>query len=324
MAAALAALCFSVGVAATTSAREVRHVGGTLQIAMPATAVSGGGLRLTSVRLPHYVSTGTGHAALFIDAATSPAGQTTTCSASNGTGTGCTISWSANLTVPANHSFVVEIDTGPSILPHNTVLAVGKASYTVFPGTNNLGTGGNGNPLSLNGVVTTYFYNITGCTGASCSGTVSPADAASYTIFYAGALTSPTNGQAPTSGNVFDNNGGGASNFTFASDTPAIGTMTGTAQAPWTSTGTNVLTILGVNGSDQFTYQVTCAAGANGKFGVVSGGGAQASGDVTAAELSGLSPAVIYPAGPGSLDTTNLFTCANGIANAASGTIVTN
>ena len=325
MAAALAALCVAVAVGATTSARGLTRVSGSLQIAVPPgpRADFGGGPKLYSLRVPRYVSTGTRHAALFIDGATSPAGQTSSCAATNGTGTGCTITWSANLSVPGPHSFAVEIDTGTTVLPNNTVLAVGKATYTVFPGTNTLGTGGNGAPLSLNGVVNTYFYNISGCTGASCSGTVSPADAASFTIFYVGALTTPTQG-LPTSGNVFDNNGNNTTNFTFSSDTPTIGTMTGTAQAPWTSVGTNALAILGVNSTDLFTYQVTCAAGANGKFGLVSGGATTASGNVTATELSGLSPAVLYPAGPNGIDTTNLFTCTNGVAASANGTIVTN
>ncbi|HEV2218492.1 MAG TPA: hypothetical protein VGV88_13085 [Candidatus Dormibacteraeota bacterium] len=326
-AAVLAALCVALAVGGTTSTRELRHVDGTLQVAGPlgpAVAMGGGGSRLPSAQLPTYVSTATTHAALFIDGAATPAGQATSCSASNGTGTGCTISWSANLSVPAMHSFAVEIDTGATVVPHNTVLAEGKASYTVFPGNNTLGSGGNGSPLSLNGVVNTYFYSISGCAGASCSGSVTPADAASYSIFYAGALTTPTPG-VPTSGNVFDNAGiNNTSPFTFASDTPSIGTMTGTAQAPWTTTGTNVMTILGVNASDLFPFQVTCVAGANGKFGVVSGGGALPYGNVTASELSGLSPAVLYPAGPGGLDTTNLFTCANGVALSATGTIITN
>jgi hypothetical protein len=294
-------------------------VGGTLEIAMPS-----GGVRLASAELPGYVSTGTRHAALFIDGASTPAGQTASCTATNGTGTGCTITWSASLTVPASHTFAVEIDTGTTVTPNNTVLAEGKASYTVFPGTNTLGSGGNGSPLSLNGVVNTYFYNISGCSGASCSGTVTPADAAAYSIFYAGTLTTPTQGQNPTSGNVFDNNGGGTTNLTFSSDIPAIGTVTGTAQTPWTSVSSNSLNILGVNSSDAFTYQVTCATGATGKFGLVSGGATTGSGDVTATELAGLSPVVVYPSGPAGLDSSNLFTCTAGVASNASGSLVTN
>ena len=340
---ATAAALAAVGIGMTVGARtagpaHAMRVSGTLEVARPAdnasdagpASDSGSGVRLASVRLPRYVSTATAHAALFIDGASSPAGQTTSCSASNGTGTGCTISWTANLTVPASHSFAVETDTGPSILPHNTVLAEGKGTYTLFPGTNTLGTGGNGNPLSLNGVANTYFYNISSCAGSSCSGTISIADAASYTIFYAGALTTPTQGQSPTSGNVFDNNGFGqagpapTSNVTMASDTPSIGTMTGTAQAPWTSVSSNSLTILGANASQLYTYTVTCVAGATGKFGLLSGGGAVGSGNVTSSELVGLSPAVVYPAGPGGLDTTNLFTCTNGVASDANGTLVTN
>lgn len=324
---AAAAALAAVGVGVTVGSHaSVMHVSGTIKIAMPVgpARASGGGVKLTSYTRPAYVSTATAHAALFIDHASTAAGQTTSCSASNGTGTGCTITWSANLTVPAKHVFSVEIDTGPSILPHNTVLAEGQGSYTVFPGSNPLGTGGNGQPLSLNGVANTYFYNITGCSGSTCSGTVSFADAASYTIFYAGTLTAPQQGQSPTSGNVFDNNGMGASNVTFASDTPSIGTMTGTAQAPWTSVTSNSLNILGVNNSQLWTYQVTCAAGATGHFGLVSGGGSQGSGDVTSTELAGLGTAVFYPAGPAGIDTTNLFTCTNGVASDANGSLVTN
>ena len=334
---ALAVTAAGMAVGAPSSGRQMKQVSGTLRLEMPATLtsrVSAGstGYSLTSFQssMPAYVSTATAHASLFIDHAATAAGSTTTCSASNGTGTGCTISWTANLTVPASHVFSVEIDTGPSILPHNTVLAEGQGTYTVFPGTNTLGTGGNGSPLSLNGVANTYFYNITTCSAASCTGTISFADAASYTIFYAGALTTPTQGQSPTSGNVFDDNGFGqsgpsaTSNITIASDTPSIGTMTGTAQSPWTSLSSNSLNILGVNASQQYPYTVTCGANANGKFGLLSGGGAVGSGDVTAAELSGLPAAVTYPAGPGGIDTTNLFTCTNGVASDANGSLVTN
>lgn len=332
MAAALAVVGFGVTAGSTTSVRQVRQVSGTLQVAVPAALASdsGAGVGHRGDSLPSYVSTGTAHASLFIDHASSAAGSTTSCSASNGTGTGCTITWTANLTVPASHVFSVEIDTGPSILPHNTVLAEGQGTYTVFPGTNTLGSGGNGSPLSLNGVANTYFYNITTCSGASCTGTVSFADAAAYTIFYGGPLTTPTQGQSPTSGNVFDNNGFGqsgpaaTSNLTFSSDTASIGTITGTAQAPWTSVSPNTLTILGANASQLYTYQATCAAGANGKFGLLSGGGASGSGDVTAAELTGLPTAVTYPGGPGGIDTTNLFTCTNGVASDANGSLVTN
>ena len=100
--------------------------------------------------------------------------------------------------------------------------------------------------------------------------------------------------------------------------------MTGTAQAPWTSISSNTLTILGANASQTYTYAVTCVAGANGKFGLLSGGGASGSGDVTATELAGLPTAVTYPAGPGGIDTTNLFTCTNGVASDTNGSLVTN
>ena len=323
VAAALAAVGVGVTAGSTASVRQVRHVSGTLKVAMLAGPArdSGAGVKLTSVITPSYVSTGTRHAALFIDGASTPAGQTSSCTATNGTGTGCTITWSANLTVPGSHIFAVEIDTGATVAPNNTVLAEGEATYTVYPGANTLGTGGNGAPLSLNGVAHTYFYNISSCSGSSCSGTVTFADAAAYTIFYAGTLTAPQPGN-PTSGNVFDN-GTTANPITLSSDTPSIGTMTGTAQSPYTSVTSNSLNILGVNASQAWTYTVTCVASANGKFGIVNGGGTAGSGDVSSAELSGLSPAVSYPTNT-AIDTTNLFTCTNGAASDASGSLVTN
>lgn len=130
MTAALAAAGALMTAGTATPGQHVVRASGTLQVAMPAGPASDStlGVRLTSVDLPSYVSTGTAHASLFIDHAATPAGATTTCAASNGTGTGCTISWTANLTVPASHVFSVEIDTGPSILPHNTVLAEGQAT----------------------------------------------------------------------------------------------------------------------------------------------------------------------------------------------------
>jgi hypothetical protein len=269
------------------------------------------------------VSGGTTHAALFIDGSASPAGQTSSCTATIGTGTGCTISWNANLSAPASHTFAVETDNGSHLLDE------GKATYTVNIGTNALGSGGAGNaPLSLNAAAYTFGYSVASCAAGTCSGSFSFFDAAFYSIVYGGATAVPTNGQNPTSGNVFDNNGGGASNLTATSSNAGVGTVTGTAQSSGSNTYTTyssgTLTVVGVNNSGNFPYSVACVAGASGTFGITFGGLTTASGDVTTAELGALSPAISYPSSPAGTGTGNVFTCTSGAISATSGTLVTN
>jgi hypothetical protein len=317
-AAVLAAVGVGVTAAATRSVPQIRHVSGTLEIALP----GAGGVKLTSAELPREVSGGTLHAALFIDGAASPAGQTSSCTATIGTGVGCTITWSANLSAPASHTFAVETDNGAS---GGKLLDEGKATYTVNVGNNALGSGGSGNaPLSLNAAAYTFGYSVSGCSGSGCSGSFSLFDAAFYSIVYGGSLTVPTNGQNPTSGNVLDNNGGGTSNLTLTSDTPSIGTVSGTASSPFTSFSSGTLTVLGINNSGNFAYTVACVAGATGKFGIAFGGANAPSGDVTTTELAGLSPAVTYPASPNGTGTGPIFTCTAGVASAVSGSLVVN
>jgi hypothetical protein len=315
IASALAGVGAGVTVAAARSVPQVRHVSGTLEIALPA-----GGVKLTSAERPDEVSGGTMHAALFIDGAGSPAGQTSSCSATSGTGVGCTITWSASLSAPATHTFAVETDNGAS---GHTVLDVGRASYVVNIGSNALGSGGAGNaPLSLNVAAYTFGYSVGSCSGGTCSGSFSLFDAAFFSAVYQGSLTVPTNGQNPTSGNVLDNNGGGTDNVTLTSDNPTIGTVTGTAST-FASFSSGTLTVLGLTSSGNWSYSVACTAGATGTFGIVFGGAKTPSGDVTAAELAGLSPAVSYPAS-GFGDTGRIFNCTSGVASDVSGSLVTN
>jgi hypothetical protein len=189
--------------------------------------------------------------------------------------------------------------------------------------------------LSLNGVARaggTLGSNAISCpTSASCTVNMAVGDATGYAIAYSGSAVVPTQGQAPTSGNVFDNNGGGSVNLTFASSNSSVGTVTGGAHSSGSNTystyASGTVTVVGVSPDGGYTVSVACVAGASGSFAVVAGGTGAGSGDVTSSELSGLTPAVAYPtllANSG----TNPFTCNNGAisgpAGAASGTIVTN
>lgn len=304
-------------VAPSVGLQTPQAVSGTLQIAVPSALTASSRARVN----PFYVSQGTGHAAVFIDHANAPVGSTTTCAATTsgttgGTGTGCTISWSTNIIPGTTHVFTVEIDTGTTVLPHNTVLAVGQGSYTIFSGPNPLGTSGWGSPLALNGVAASWSYSFASCSGSSCPGTVYLFDAAGYDILYNGA-NAPTQGQTPTSGNVLDNDGYGvsgpaSSNVAFASDTSAVGVIGGSGQAPFSTVTANLLTINGVNNGNGYSFTATCNASATGVFGIKATGGAVASGDLTAAEISGLT--LTYPTGPASTDTP-LIGCNAGVAN---------
>jgi hypothetical protein len=304
------------------AAQSVQRVSGTLSIVTPRAALASSTRIASSSRKPLYVSAATKHAALFIDGAAVTAGSTTTCSAATGTGTGCTITWSAALTVPAIHTFAVETDSGTNA-PTNTVLAEGSGPYAIVAGVNTLAA------LSLNGVVREATFTVTSCTNVanpgSCAGNVTLSDAANDAIAYTGATAVPTNGQSPTSGNVYDNNGAGSSNVSFTSS-GAAGAVNGTAQSPFSSFASPTLTVVGVDTTGTYAYSVACAGAAStGTFGITVGGGATPSGDVTAAELSGLTPAVFYPtSGVATEPTAPLFACATGVISSATGTLPVN
>ena len=319
---------------AAAAPQSIQQVAGTLQIAVPPRTRASSVLRDANGRQlhPDYVSAGTTHAALFIDGAASPAGQTTSCSATTGTGAGCTISWSATLGVPGTHNFAVEIDGSTAIASGNYVLAEGEGAYHVIAGSgNSLGNGTTGGaPLSLNGVAAIFFYvpSTIQC-AATCSLQFYFTDAAEYAIGYSGSTAVPTEGN-PTSGNVFDNDGGGSSDLTLTSDAPTIGYVNGNAESSGTNTfatfGLGKLTIVGVpplpiSGAGQYTVDVACQPSVTGSFGVKISGGTTPSGDVTSTELSGLSPAVSYAlalATPDA-DTGPLFNCNNGSISGPSG-----
>jgi hypothetical protein len=313
--AALLASCGSGGTG--TSAPQLPHaatqaVSGTLTIGNPGSTTTSTGRR------PLFVSPSTKHAALFIDGAAAASGSTTTCTGTTGTGTGCTIAWTAQLAVPAAHVFAVETDTGTNA-PANTVLSEGAGTYAVVAGAGNtLGA------LSLNGIASGATFAVTSCSGANpnslCNGTVTISAPAGNAIAYTGTTPVPTAGNSPSSGNVFDNG-----NVTLVSSAPAVGTITGTAQPTFSALAAGTLTVSGVDTTGISTYQVTCASGATGTFGITLGGGATPSGAVTAAELAGLSPAVSFPAaGVAVVGTAPSFTCNAGTISSASGTLPVN
>jgi hypothetical protein len=291
-------------------------VSGTLTIGSPNTQSKSSKVKTYSV------SPSTGHAAVFIDGAVANSGSTTTCVASNGNGTGCTISWSANLAVPASHVFAVETDTG-SNAPANTVLSEGSGSFAVVAG-----SGNSLSALSLNGVVKQATFTVTACSGVSpnslCNGSVSLASAAGSAIAYTGSTIVPTTGNSPSSGNVFDN---GA--VTFASATSASGLVTGTAQTSgsnvFSTYAGNTLTASGVNTTGTYTYQATCVGAATGTFGITVGGASTPSLAVTSAELAALSTPVSYPAaGVTVIGTAPQFACTAGNISASSGSLPVN
>lgn len=266
----------------------------------------------SNARSPKYVSAAATHAAVFINGAATVAGSTTTCSATTGTGTGCTISWSTALAVPSSYTFTVEIDNGSKIL------AVGKNTYALAAGANTLGT------LTLNGVVAQASFAVTSCATGTCNGNVTLADAAGDAIAYTGATTVPTAGNNPTTGTIFDD-----AAVTLVSSNATNGLVTGTAQssAPnvYSTFAANTLTVSGVNTTGAYTYAVTCNAEAGpATFGITVGGGSTPSGDITAGMLTTISP-VTYPSGPPAVTgTAPSFSCTSGTISSATGTLPVN
>jgi hypothetical protein len=317
----------SVGPAGSTSS-TLQKVSGTITID-PQTAL---GVRAASLAIPRtrplFVSPNTGDVHVFIGTgigtASAASGSLTSCTAATGTGTGCSIPWSTSLAVPGSYVFTVEIDTGTAHTPNYTVLAEGAGSYALVAGTNTLAA------LSLNGVVTNATFSVAACTPAgaptNCNGTVVLTAAAGSAIEYTGGLATPTYGNSPTSGNVFDNSGvAGAADVTLTSTAPAVGSVTGTAQAPYSTYTSPTLTIAGVNATGTYSFSVGCAVGASGTFGITVGGGTTPSGDVTSAELATLTGPVVYPAsGVVTNPTAPTFTCTAGGISSASGTLPVN
>ena len=288
---------------------------GTIRIVTSDSATSASDVR----RKPLYVAPSTGHAAVFINGATASSGSTTSCVASAGTGTGCTISWTATVAVPASYVFAVETDTG-SNSPANTVLSEGAATYALVAGTNTLAA------LSLNGVVKDASFGLTSCTTSACIGTISLASATGNISSYAGSTAVPTTGNDPSSGNVFDNG-----SVTFVSSASATGLVTGTAYTSGSNTfatyATNTLTASGVQPSTTGTYpyQVSCVSAATGTFGITIGGAATPSLAVTSTQLAGLATPVSYPSSAITvLGTAPSFGCTSGVISSATGTLPVN
>jgi len=302
-----------------------QQTSGTLTIGVAPNTVS------SVARSPAFVASATKHATLFIDGAAAASGTSTcaTAGTSGGTGTtACSIPWTAQISVPASHVFAVEIDSGSTGSPANTVLGEGKGTYAVVAGGSNaLGT------LTLNGTVADVTFTIASCTTTTCLGLAQLASAGGNLISYTGTVTVPTISVNPTNGTVFDNG-----SVTFVSSNALAGTggvVTGTAQTSGANTystyATNTLTASGVfsgtssaYASGAYTFAATCNATATGSFGITSSLVGSPSLDVTAAELAALSPAVAYPSGITVLTTAPAFTCTSGTIGDATASIPAN
>ncbi|MBV9407696.1 MAG: hypothetical protein JO164_02665 [Candidatus Eremiobacteraeota bacterium] len=216
----------------------------------------------TKKRRPLFVSASTTGASMYVGstpfggAGTSPH---ITCSPS------CTFHWVAP---SGSQTFSVELDDGTN------VLAEGRRTYTIAPGTNTLSPS-----LTLNGVAATLAFGTEtlGGGGTTFGGTFAIADFDGNAITSAGSSTAYDNGTP-----------------TFASSDVSVGTITIAAQTP-TATGTD------------HSFSVACAASATGTFAIAPTPGS-GSGAITAAQLTATS--LTYP----SAITGNMYTytCTDG------------
>ena len=270
----------------STGSGSTQPVAGTMIIEVrPATPAG-------EVRKPDYVSAATTHAYVFINGSATPNNASSTCTGSGTTGTGtfCTIAWTAALAVPHAYVFDLEVTNNAPA----SVLAVGQKTFALVAGTNTLGT------VTLNGVVAKANFSTASCSNVSlpgtCTGTVVLQDAAGIAIGYTGATTVPTNGNNPTTGTVFDNG-----NVTLTSSA-ASGLVIGTPQSSGANTFStfvpHTLTVVGVNTTGIYPFQVSCAtAGTTGNFGITVGGGMSPSGDISGSQRANENPVPTYPAG---------------------------
>ncbi len=308
----LLAGCTSAGSNGTTPSvvePALPEVSGTLAIAAPSIGAS------HRARRPAFVGAATQHAYIFINGSLTPSNASSSCTGTqtSGTGTFCTISWTARLAVPASYPFQVETDDGVR------VLAEGAATYPLVAGNNTLAA------LALNGIsylaswaTTSCTAGVAGATAGTCNVTLTIADGDAEVITYSGATLVPTTGNTPTTGTVYDN---GA--VSFVSAAPAVGIITGTAQTSgsnvYSTFASGTLTIGGVSTTGVYTFAVKCAtATASGSFSFSpSGGIGRTSGvNILDSQLANESPVPAYPVPTGGPPT---FTCTNGVISSATG-----
>jgi sugar lactone lactonase YvrE len=221
---------------ASPAAPSAATAHGTITIRIPRAARGS-----SSARKPAYISPGTTGAAVFIDGATTPAGSTTSCTSA------CTIAWSAALSVPAAHTFAVEIDNGTSVLAEN------EHSYAIVFGANGALTP----TLTLNGVAASAALTVESCAATTCTGTLQVADATGNPITNSGSNPNFDNGT-----------------ITYASATPSTGTVaSGGTIATVSTAGTYAYTTACATNTGQFQTTMTASIPAG-------------SGDITAAELT--------------------------------------
>jgi hypothetical protein len=148
-------------------------------------------------------------------------------------------------------------------------------------------------------------------------------DPAGYLIAYQGTLA-PSNVLDPTSGNVFDNDGGGSTPITVTTSNASIATISTTGQTPYESLANNTLSLLAPTSNGASPYTVTCGGTESGSFAIDITLGTASSGVVTSAELANLKPAVSYPTIPATAAVTNVFSCNGTTISNATGTAVAN
>ncbi len=211
---------------ATAAPVAATNASGTIRIAVPPAAAGAG----RALRSAQYVSPGTTRAALFIDGATAPAGQTNAC-----TSGACTISWSAALAVPAAHIFAVEVDDGTN------VLAEGTKSYAIVAGNN-----GTLATETLEGVAAAGTLSGETCPATTCTGTLTVSDAA------ADPITNTTSPPAP----AYDNGP-----LAFASTAGATGTTSPASLTQPAASGASAYTLACRASTGSFQTTLTPASG---------------------------------------------------------------
>jgi hypothetical protein len=279
LAAALLAACSGGGGGGATISPQVQSgspASGTLTIAGPGSGAS------SLARQPEYISSATAHAALFIDAVTTAAGSSSSCT------TGCTIPFT---TMSGTHTLSAEIDNGSHV-----VLAEGTTGpQTIVAGP------GNNFTITLNGAAAQFSWVAN--TG---SAPASPAQPTSITANWA---------VADASG-VDITNAPVAATFDGGTITFAVSIVSGLTGSSPTFTPTT-LTHPDANGGD-YSFTASCnGATGTGTFNVTATSGA-GSGDVGAAQLAALAPAVTYPSSTLTV-TPHTYTCTNGVISDSSG-----
>lgn len=266
------------------SSQSALPAAGSTATGLPASGtitIVGGGAAGTSslTRKPLFISAGTSHAAVFVDAITAVAGQTSSCTPAS-----CVIAYT---TSSGTHTLSAETDNGSKVLAEGTT-----GSQTIVAGP------GNNFTITMNGAAAQFSWvSNTG------SAPVPPAQPTSITANWAVAdATANVITNAPAAAAVFD---GGTITFAVAVAglTGATPTFAPTTLAAPNAVGNNysfTANCNGATGTGTFTITATIAG---------------ASGVVTAGQLAGLT--LTYPAL--TQTPAHSYTCTSGVISDSSG-----